>query len=170
MPDAQKSESADLSMPHVTQSIDDAKKAIKKQVDPTPEQKTAKADAEDPRTQEEYTFTFDFTDSRNKRWHGKFTNRVRTLMDRQFAANMQAGWQGGIPYAAYSPDDVFLNEVLAHLGTTLTPMEGSGAFTMDDLRTAHDMNLINALYGEVLGHEARFHRREPVEKISKTDG
>jgi len=163
MSDPNTNAAPDLSMPHIAQSVEDAKKAIKKRLEP----KSAEEDGwepQDPRAKEVYTFRFEYTDTQGKVWRGHFQNHARTIMDRQAQANMQAAWQGGIPHNAYDPEGAFLNEILAHMSITLKPVEGSNSFDIDDVRRATDIDLVNKLYEEVIGHEARFHRRRKAQE------
>ena len=53
------------------------------------------------------------------------------------------------------------------MSVTLKPHEN--ASWAKDLRTVHDLDVINALYQEVMAHEATFHGRQTTPERSSQD-
>lgn len=163
----QQKEAPDLStldaMPHLTQSVEDAKKAIQKKVAAVEKE----SDEDDPKTKEEYVFDFSYTDGRGKVWSGKFKNKIITLMDRQGIGNLQTQWQGGYPYSSCDPEIAGLNYILAHMAVSLQPVRGGEWAKSDAIRKLTDLGLVQKLYEEVSAHEAKFHRPGENQKAGK---
>lgn len=120
-------------------------------------------DTGDPRDQKEFTFELSYTDPRGKRWSGRFTNRILSILDRQRVKVLKARMSGGLPVAALDADIWTLNEMIAHLSISLIKRP----IWAEELTDLYDEDLIGQIYEEVAAHEARFFRRRPDPKEDK---
>jgi len=152
---------------HITQATEEATKSLKEKIIDNSAEIQRQADEDDPKTKEEYTFQFKYSNGRGKTWRGEFTNRIISMQDRQIIASLQAQWQGAMPHAAIDPDLATFNFILAHLAVSLKL--GKGTDWAKDLRALHDPDLIQALYEEVSLHEATFHGRIKAAKGGKKE-
>lgn len=128
----------------------DLKDEISKQVEP--EKKAVEDRLDDPRNQEQYTFTLRHRDSRNKLWEGTFTTKILTIGERQLVGVMRSRYQGGVPLEALDASTADLNLKLAHLSYSLV----SYPRWAEKLRELKDPGVIDAIYQEVASHEAFF--------------
>lgn len=120
-------------------------------------------ESQDPRDAKRYTFPFEYTDARGKVWRGTFTNNVLTVGQYRQVKIIKANLNAALPVSALDASTWELNEMVSHLMVSLDQeAEGFPAWAkkLDDL---YDARIIEALYQEVASHEARFHRREPVD-------
>lgn len=150
---------------HIRQATSDAKKAIEKRLKRTPADVKAEKEEQNPKTEEDYTFNFDWTDARGKRHTGSFTNKILNHLDRQVVGALQSEWQLGRPYDSFDPLTQETNYILAHMSISLKP--GSDAGWAKDLRGLQSLELIQNLYQEVASHEATFHGRPTHQEGSK---
>lgn len=154
-------------MPHIAQANEDAKKAIRNRIENQKEVVEQEKDEANPKLKEEYTFQFDWTDGRGKRWAGEFTNKVLTMRDRQTIGAWQAQWQLGLSHQSFDPEISGMNYLLAHMAVSLKP--GKGADWAKDLQSLTNTDLVQALYEEVASHEATFHGRDRGQASSEKD-
>ena len=104
----------------------------------------------------DWTFSLNYTDQRGRVWTGEFKAHVLTTRDRMTVGLTKARLGMGVPFDLLDPTTANMLEVLAHLEVALDarpPWAG-------DLTTIYDQGLLAALYGEVVKHEARFHRAD----------
>ena len=80
-----------LRMTHLNADIEELKKSVEETVRPPP------VDEKDPRDEETWTFAFDHTDKRGKRWAGELTNAILTLEEQGYVAVLRSRLQGGQP-------------------------------------------------------------------------
>lgn len=101
----------------------------------------------------EYTFWFDWTSPSGKNYQGEFTNRVLSLGDKSAAGVLRAKLAGGMPLASLDDITVEINLIISHLTFSLVkrPEWASG-----DLRELDELALLQAIYEEVVSHEATF--------------
>ncbi len=156
---------------HLQEASAKAAERITKQMDQKAEDKSAKAEAEEPKGQEAYTFELKYRDGRGKLWKGTFTNKAPTVRAQQTMALLQSEWQLGKPWESIDPDIAAMNSFLAHMAFTLTPHDDA-KWACDtegklDLRNLHDTGIIQALWLEVASHEATFLGQRPVEERSE---
>jgi hypothetical protein len=114
---------------------------------------------EDPKSHHEYSFDFKYVDARGHAWIGKFKNKILTIFEKQKVKVIKAQMSGGISVAALDGDIWQLNEMIAHMAVSLVEKPKWA----DNLTSLYDETIIDELYKEVASHEARFHRREPID-------
>lgn len=150
-----------LEMDHLkVPSTAELKQEITEQVQPEKAAPT-KEDA-DPRDDEEWTFSFDWTDARGKSWTGTFTNKILSIGEQQAVAAARARFTGGMPWESIDPEMQVINQAVAHMMYSLTPEKN--ADWGKDLRALKDPSLIIALWSKVSSHETRFFRLGPSEE------
>jgi hypothetical protein len=110
----------------------------------------------DPRDQESWTFQFDWTDSRGKRFAGRFTNRILTLGLLQRVAAAQAAMQQGQPVESFSPAMLVINNAISHMIFSLTERPAWAK----DLTALTSVELVMKLWEKVRSHEDRYFRAE----------
>lgn len=148
-------------------SLSDSEEEMKERVvkatrvqalDPEPEP------GDDPRDREEYPFTFNWTDSRGKVWHGDFVNKILNVGERQQQGVLLATLQGGMPFESFSPFHRSLNTALSHLAYSLQKRPSWAK----DLRKLLDPDLVLAVFEEVAGHEEKFWGRSSDPRASES--
>ena len=107
---------------------------------------------DDPKAKTEYSFDFDYTDARGKKWVGRFTHRVPTLAQRDVIDLMQARKKLGMPVSSFSGMAAERHLMMCHLEMCLTE-KPKWAESLDGI---HDPTIIEKLYGEAASHEAFF--------------
>jgi hypothetical protein len=107
---------------------------------------------DDPRDQRSYTFQFDWKDSRGQTWKGEFTNEVLSVRQRQLVGVLRAQLANNTPAEALDTMTRELNLMIAHMTFSLTKRPQWAR----ELSELTDIRLLQALYEEVLAHEARF--------------
>lgn len=127
-------------------------------------------DSSDPRDAKTYTFKFEHRDPRGQLWAGKFTNNILTVRQRRLLKIAKAQLSGAVAVAALDADQWEFNEMLAHLAISLDRTAEDFPTWARDLEALYDENIVVKLYEEVASHEARFHRREPVDQDSSDAG
>jgi len=150
-----------LNMDHLkVPSTDELKKEVSQQVTPTDE-----VEKKDPRDEESWTFSFDWTDARGKQWIGTFTNKILSIGEQQAVAAAKARFTGGMPWESIDLEMQVINQAVAHMMFSLTPSEN--ASWGKDLRALKDPSLIVQLWTKVSSHETRFFRLSPSEEESQ---
>lgn len=112
------------------------------------------APAVDPRDQEEWTFQFEWTDSRGKTWKGQFTNKILDISEMQLCANLKARQLGGMPLSSFDEGTLVVTGAIAHMTVSLIKVPDWAK----DLRKLKDTALILQLWAKVDGHEMRYFR------------
>ena len=117
-------------------------------------QKSGKPDpsADDPKGKEKYTFAFRWVDGRGKVWEGEFTNKVLTIGERQQAGTLRAMLGRGVGPGQLDDFTNELNLIISHLTYSLVQKPEWA----EDLTALQNPRVLQALYEEVLGHEATF--------------
>ena len=110
------------------------------------------APAHDPRAQEEYTFDFEFEDSRGRRFSGKFTNKALTRAEQRRVAAIETQLNGGAPYATVPPLVGPVHHMIAWMEVSLTKRPPFAK----DLDAIRSNRLIEKLYSEVWSHQTYF--------------
>lgn len=153
-----------LEMDHLkVPSTEELKQQVTVQVQPD---EAAPKEAEpDARDKEEWTFTFDWTDARDKKWFGTFTNKILSIGEQQAVAAAKARFTGGMPWESIDPEMQVINQAVAHMMFSLAPSDN--ASWGKDLRALKDPSLIIALWTKVSSHETRFFRLGPPEEESQ---
>ena len=129
----------------------------KKEVQKQEEEKKKEAD---PRDNKFYTFELDYTDRRKRHWKGAFTTRILNIKDTLDVGIMKAKLLGGA--ASQSVDivtDMYLEQI-AHLTFSL---EDSPEWAKD-LMGLDDIEVVDAIYKEVIGHSDHYFRLEKYKK------
>jgi hypothetical protein len=131
----------------IPENTGELKEEIQKKVEQPAEE------VENPRGAREYTFQFSWKDGLGKIWKGEFTNKILSIRDRQMVGVMRARLATGLPAEALDAFTQEVNLMIAHMSFSLikTPLWAK------DLRDLDDVRLLQALYTEVLDHEATFH-------------
>lgn len=136
---------------HLT--VEDQRDKVQEQTEAAKPKKEPEGDPEDnPRSQREYTFDFDWVDGNGKRWHGKFTNEVPDIQTRQYIGNLRSQLGNNIPFESLDPITREMNLVIAHLSFTLKKRPKWA----DNLGALFNFELIQRIYQEVAEHEATF--------------
>ena len=147
-------------IPKSTEDLKEEVQKAKEQVE-EPEEKPEKPD-EKLKMEKEYTFDFDWTNPRGKRYKGKFTNRILTIGERQDVGLARARLTGGLPIDSFDAVTREINLIIAHLTFSLVKRPEWA----QDLAQLHEVNLLQEIYMEVASHEAIFSGRKPFEKGS----
>jgi hypothetical protein len=134
-----------LQVPDVTE---DLKEELTQKLDL--DQKEAKPD---PKAEKEYTFQIDYKGGNGKMWKGAFRNRILSIRDRQVVGVMRARLCGGLPQESLDPLTREINLMVSHLAFSLVEKPAWA----EELRDLDDVRLLQAIYEEVLSHEASFH-------------
>jgi len=114
--------------------------------------KASEIDPDDPKSQSEYTFNLDYTDTRGKHWVGEFTSKILTIRERQFMGAMRSRMSGGAAIESLDSLTIELNLMTAHMTYSLIKRPQWAAQPGE----MKDVSLIQAIYEEVAAHEARF--------------
>ena len=101
----------------------------------------------------EHTFTLDYTDRRGRKWSGEFRSHVLTIRERAQVGMVRAQLAAGMAPIGLDAATLDLLEMQAHLAVALDTAPDWAS----DLGGLHDPAVLGAIYGEVAGHEARFH-------------
>jgi hypothetical protein len=145
------------------ESDEKLREEIENQVEPS---KKAVVDrANDPRNEENYTFTLSHRDGRGKLWEGTFTTKILSLAERQMVGVLRARYQGGTMLEALDASTADLNLKISHLSYSLTQYP-QWAKALRDLK---DPGIIDAIYAEVASHEAFFLGWIPFEGSSSEE-
>lgn len=150
-----------------TEELMEEIKESQKKLSPTPEEKEAKKEDENPRLKKKYKFQFDWTDGAGRKWQGDFTNEILNIGEKGLVAIMDATLRNGMVFDAFGPLDKAMFRAVAHMSYSLKGTKPSWA---KDLRNdITDEELILALYEEVASHEAEFHGRPTPEEVRETE-
>ena len=155
-----KTSSVVVSTDEIKQSVTDLlSKPIEvlKESDPEPEP------GDDPKDSEEWSFMFEHTDVRGKKWSGHFSNKILTLGEQQLVTNTKARFCGGMPLESIDNGMLALNEAIAHMTFSLQELPSWA----EDLRQLHDAAIIFALWEKVRSHETRYFRLDAGTSTSK---
>jgi len=109
--------------------------------------------SEDPRSRNPYTFQFDWTDTRKKKWTGSFTVHYPTPMDLMRAGVMQARMNGSTPRDALDP----LSDEIAFIVSRLSYcLDKRPTWFKDPTAIIDGVPLLQAVYERVLDFEQFF--------------
>jgi len=134
-----------INPPHLQELKKDiAEKQKPKKVEPDP--------IEDPRAKREYPFHFSWTDGSGKVWEGSFTNRILSIRDRQNVGVMRSRLQAGVPVESLDELTYEINLMVAHMSYSIVKCPDWA----EDLLSLTDVRLLQAIYEEVIAHEAFF--------------
>lgn len=101
----------------------------------------------------EHVFTLDYIDHRGRKWTGEFKCHVLTIRERAQVGLVRSQLSAGMAPVGLDAATLDLLEMQAHLAVALD----SAPDWARDLGSLHDPAVMGAIYGEVAGHEARFH-------------
>jgi hypothetical protein len=130
------------------------KNDIEQAIPPTPEKEVDSL--ENPKSNREYPFLFQWEDSKGKRWEGKFVNKILSVGEQSMVGVMRARLAAGAPIEALDPLTVEINLMIAHMTFSLVEKPEWA----NDLRGLLDVGLLQAIYMEVSSHEAFFFGRK----------
>ena len=108
----------------------------------------------DPRDKEVWTFNFEYTDTRKKKWAGRFTNKIMNIGDLQKAARVQAAMLAGQPLHSFSGGMLEMINATSHMTLSLTERPEWAT----DLRAIEDPELFFAIWRKVVSHETYYFR------------
>ena len=108
------------------------------------------------RLNELYSFTFDWTDARGRRYHGQFTNKVLTIGEKKLVGAMRARAAGNAPVEALLSHTVDLIYVTTWMEISLQDRPA----WFKNIEQLHDENLVYRVWQEVTAHEDTFHGRD----------
>jgi hypothetical protein len=152
---AEKPDEPSLSIPKAADP-DEALRAIESNA---PTEAEEKPDI-DPKAHEEYEFEIDVVDGAGKHWHGQFKNAILSIEDRVNVGLLQTQLNAGIPYVAIDTETANLSEVIAHLTKSLK--KKPAWFILAGKECIKNIRILNAVYGEVMAHEATFRGSDPT--------
>lgn len=113
----------------------------------------------DPKLSREYEFDLDYTGPTGRRYRGHFKNHILTIGEHAQVSFMRSRMLGGVPWVSLDENDKALAEMVCHMTQSL---EGDAKWAKN-LSDLADVDVVEALYEEVRGHEATFHGRRPAE-------
>jgi hypothetical protein len=116
-----------------------------------------------PKEKREYTFSFEHKDDRGKIWRGPFTNQVLSQTQKLQVGVVRAAITGRVPYESLDPYSCEYSERIAYMTISLIKRPDWA----QELGDVLDSKIIDALYEEVMSHEATFHRRGPDQAKGK---
>lgn len=102
---------------------------------------------------EHHTFALEHTDVRGRMWRGRFRCHVLTIREKVQVGLLKSRLAGNVPPEALDVVTSSLLEMLAHLTIALDDAPDWAS----DLERIRDPGVVQAIYEEVAGHEARFH-------------
>ena len=109
--------------------------------------------SDDPRSHNPYTFQFEWTDTRGKKWTGSFTAHYPTPMDLMRSGVMQARMNGSTPKDALDP----LSDEIAFIVSRLTYcLDKRPTWFKDPTAIIDGVPLLQAVYERVLDFEQFF--------------
>lgn len=117
----------------------------------------------DPREKEEWTFLFEHTDGRKKKWAGRFTNKILNIGDLQSAARVQATLLAGNDIRSFSGGMLEMMNAQAHMMISLKERPEWAK----NLTAIQDTELFFALWRKVVSHETHYFR--PGEATDEED-
>ena len=97
-------------------------------------------------------FALDFTDARGHRWDGQFETHILSINERAQVGLAKSRLAGGIPISSLDGETGLILEMQAHLAVALTKWPPWA----DELGKLRNVNLLGAIYEEVVKHEDRF--------------
>ena len=107
---------------------------------------------------EEEPIHFKYTASTGITYEAHFVNRALRIEDRMKRAQLEAQFNGGMPYEAIGDLQRAVNHAIAHMALSLkerTSIQPNNTWA-NNLRQLHDHNIVLALFGEVAAHENKF--------------
>jgi len=125
-------------------------------------------EAEDPKMQREWEFTFRHEDGQGRVFQGVFVNKIANFMDLSKIGAVKANFLGGLPIESFDTYTLDHNEKMAHLSVSL--IKRPDWCQGDKLFDLYDKGLLDALYAEVASHEATFHGRKKDQTSGKVGG
>lgn len=114
----------------------------------------------------EHDFVLNYTDARGRVWSGAFKCHVLTIRERAQVGLVRSQLSAGMPPAGLDAATLDLLEMQSHLAVALD----SAPTWAKDLGGLHDPSVLGAIYGEVAGHEARFHGAGTSDDSAQTGG
>jgi hypothetical protein len=104
----------------------------------------------------ERAYRFDFELERPREvWKGSFIHTIPTVKVRRLIGVMRAEYTGGQPWEAIDPFSRELVQILTHFAFTLESKNAPDHWS-SDLEGLNDVEVLHALYGRCLTHEATF--------------
>jgi len=113
----------------------------------TPDEKSP-----DTRENREYSFAIHWEDGHGKLWSRTFVNKVPDIGTRQAIGVLRAKLAGNVPVESLDPMTQEINLMIAHLTYSLEKRPEWA----ENLAEIMDVRLLQAIYSEVLAHEATF--------------
>lgn len=145
------------------EGIETIKEATEKSMAST--EAEAKPDpSDDPRSRNPYSFQFDWTDTRGKKWTGSFTTHYPTPMDLMRAGVMQARMNGSTVRDALDP----LSDEIAFIVSRLSYcLDKRPNWFKDPTAIVDGVPLLQAVYERVLDFEQWFREHGQTEGASQ---
>lgn len=101
-------------------------------------------------------YTFDVeVEFHGEKLCGTFTNKILTNNERAEADLIAARMRGGLPFESFSPTARDRQEMIGHLVVSLDEERPDWAKKIGEIE---DLNVIAAIYEEVVKHEANFRK------------
>jgi hypothetical protein len=107
----------------------------------------------------EWSFDLDYTDGRGRLWQGRFRTHILTIGEKAQVGLTRARLAGGVSPAALDQATIEILEMQAHLAVCLD----EAPEWAKDLLKIRDIQVLGAIYKEVLDHEDRFWSTGPGE-------
>jgi len=102
---------------------------------------------------EQHEFDLGFTDRRGRLWHGKFKCHALTIRDHASIGIIQSRLANGVSVDVL---DSFTRQLLLMMATLSVAVDEAPDWAKD-IEKIHDVDVLNAIYEEVVAHEVRFH-------------
>lgn len=138
-----------LEMPHLQELKEEVDTTVSVSAAVTVEPATPKTNL---KTNLEYEFEFDWEDKRGQHWTGTFCNKILTIGERQSMGILRARLGGGVAMDSLDPLTQELNLMVSHMTYSLK----ESPEWAKDLNKLTDISLVQAIYEEVIDHEATF--------------
>jgi hypothetical protein len=122
------------------------------------------AQEDDPRGRNPFTFKFDWTDTRGKKWVGTFTTHYPTPRDLLQAGTMQARLTGSAPKDSL---DALTDEIAFIVARLSFCLDTRPDWFADPLSMVDGVPIMQAVYSEVLSFETFFRQHGTVTPSSK---
>lgn len=100
----------------------------------------------------ELEFDLDFTDSRGYHWRGSFKTHILSISERAQVGLTKSRLAGGLSVSVIDGETSLILEMQAHLAIALLKWPDWA----EELGSIRDVNVLGAIYKEVVSHEERF--------------
>jgi len=105
--------------------------------------------------EETHSFSLEHTDRRGRVWRGEFRCHAFTIRDHASVGIIQSRLANGVSVDLL---DSFTRDLLLRMATLMVGLDEAPDWAKGpNIEKIHDVDILNAIYQEVVGHEIRFH-------------